>query len=67
MYPHENIDEEALRYRFIVGYYPSEKVWFLDDHTKEYIEDYNEWFKTNTLDVATAQLISSAKQLVERI
>ena len=67
VYPHETIDEEDLRYRFIVSYYPSEKGWSLDDHTKEYIEDYNEWFKTNTIDVATAQLISSAKQLVERI
>lgn len=61
------IDEDALRYRFILGYYPEEQSWSLDDHTKEYIKDYNEWFKTNTLDVATAQLISSAKQLVERI
>lgn len=67
VYPHETIDEESLRYRFILGYYPNEQIWFLDDHTKEYIEDYNEWFKTSTLDVATAQLISSAKQLVERI
>lgn len=62
----EEIDENALRYRFILGYYPNEKSWSLDDHTKEYIEDYNEWFKTNTLDVATAQLISTSKQLVER-
>lgn len=62
-----NTDEEDLRYKFIVGYYPNEKGWSLDDHTKEYIEDYNEWFKTSTIDVATAQLISSAKQLVERI
>lgn len=55
------------RSALIVGYYPNEKSWSLDDHTKEYIEDYNEWFKAGTLDVATAQLISSAKQLVERI
>lgn len=61
-----DIDEEDLRYKFIVGYYPNEKSWSLDDHTKEYIEEYNEWFKTNTLDVATAQLISAGKQLVER-
>ena len=62
----EEIDEDALRYLFILGYYPETKSWSLDDHTKEYIEDYNEWFKASTLDVATAQLISSAKQLVER-
>lgn len=61
-----DIDEEDLRYKFIVGYYPNEQSWSLDDHTKEYIEDYNEWFKTSTLDVATAQLISAGKQLVER-
>lgn len=60
------IDEESLRYRFILGYYPNEKSWSLDDHTKEYIEEYNKWFKANTIDVATAQLISCAKQLVER-
>ena len=60
------IDEDALRYRFILGYYPEEQSWSLDDNTKEYIEEYNEWFKTNTIDVATAQLISCAKQLVER-
>lgn len=59
-------DDEDLRYKFIVGYYPNEKSWSLDDHTKEYIEEYNEWFKTNTIDVATAQLISAGKQLVER-
>lgn len=61
-----DIDEENIRYKFIVGYYPNEKSWSLDDQTKEYIEEYNEWFKTNTIDVATAQLISHAKQLVER-
>ena len=60
------IDEESLRYRFIVGYYPEEKSWSLDDHTKEYIEEYNEWFKNYPIDFATAKLISHAKQLVER-
>lgn len=66
VYPHEDFDEDALRYRFILGYYPKEQSWSFDDHTKEYIEEYNEWFKTNKIDVATAQLISQAKTLVER-
>lgn len=63
--PHENIHAEALRDRFRLRYSPKEETWSLEDCTKEYFEEYNEWFKANTIDVATAQLISRAKNILE--
>lgn len=57
--------EDGLRFSFILGYNAQRKKWYLDAHTTERIDEYNEWFSNYPIDFATAKLISEAKQLYE--
>lgn len=58
-------NEDGLRFSFILGYNAQRKKWYLDAHTTERIDEYNEWFKNHSIDFATAKLVSEAKQLYE--
>lgn len=58
-------NEDGLRFSFILGYNAQRKKWYLDAHTQERIDEYNEWFKNSSIDFATAKLISEAKQMYE--